>query len=235
MRGLAAIAAQQGYSQERLATDFSRRADRAITGANVARHFASKDPKPETVEAYCDVLGISGDARAAISGAIPSPAQIEKWRETLRFWFYSHAAEFRDGSLARIESAFDLLDDEQRARGLAAFAFAMRHGSALGKIADGEQFASLANTLAPVLNLRELVHETFPGEGALWDVYLGLRANFDHDTSMALTGVVAAAIPLRFTEADDAILQMWRHLERELSGTAGLLASARKRNEEGKA
>jgi hypothetical protein len=216
MRGIATVALQKGYSQERLATEFSRHARRSIIGSNVARHFESKEPKPETVEAYCEVLGISGDVRDAIFGLQPTPEQQRRWLEDLRRWFYLSATEFKDGSLAKIEAALDHLGDDQRGRALAAFAFANRLGSEFGEdFTETEAFVSLANALAPVLDLRGLICEKFPGVGLLTDVFVTLHGYLDEETSLALTGVVASALPLKFSDADEPIRLMWRHLERE--------------------
>jgi hypothetical protein len=225
MRGIALIAFQRGYSQERLATAFSRCAGRSITGANVARHFASANPKPETVEAYCGALDIADDVRAAILGEAPTLEQVTKWREHLRMWFAVNAATFEKDALARVETALDLLEEARRDRALAAFEFAIRHETNIGKPSDSEPFIALANALAPVLDLRALVPEVAPGQEVLSDVYSALRSHFDHETAIALVGVVAAAIPVRFSQPETygSVQAMWAHLDRQLANSRSAL------------
>jgi len=199
MKYLGEVALSQGLSQEGLAKALGERFSVRINGANVSAHFASENPRHETIERYAHVLGFTTEQLHVIERGALSPDRLRHWEREVLSEFALEKTDFRAGVIKAVKDALRR-DSVARTRALTAAAWSWNSmRSVPGWATVPHTLQTFAAALFPCLDLREFVRKKSPGEGILFSIYADARSLYGEerkDKVLAFVDACAAILRL---------------------------------------
>ena len=183
MRFIARAVAARGYTQEGLAKELSGRTHRSITGANVGRHFRSKQPRDETVHMYSQLLGIPREAIDILSHHGLAPARKREWWRLLLSHIGQEGRHFTEGTVKRVRVILQQMDEAKRDRLIREFALSVHSAMWLDPdryIAEGwpadlsPHIVVVAPFLLPHIDLKRSIRIKKPGERTIHNLWFYL-------------------------------------------------------------
>jgi hypothetical protein len=206
MKEIARIALIKGLTCGEIAREYNRRhRTKALLARNVSRHFDSEKPRPETLNFYAKLLGISDVylrllESCELPNRVTAEANARAYRELLL-----RMGEFTSGTREAFEQAFERLEETSRSRLAAAFRLAeyrdrfellddraARHPEFVSRF--GQPLAAFAHELLPDMNLFKRVRKNV--DHRLFQVWYDLGFLFAGDSAAEADHVIAFTVGL---------------------------------------